>query len=74
MVALVLILGLVVVPLTLWVVLDPRSAWRITASWQFRHPKANEPSDAGYLVHRLAGAVVLGLTIVLIVMLVDLSK
>jgi ABC-type phosphate transport system permease subunit len=72
--ALFLILCLVALPLALWTVLDPRSAWRITTSWQFRHPKANEPSEAGYLVQRLAGAVTLVLTIVLIVMLVSMSK
>ena len=74
MVALLLILCLVVLPLTLWTVLDPRSVWRVTASWQFRNPKANEPSEAGYLVQRLAGAVSLVMTIVMIVMLVSLSK
>ena len=74
MLALVLILCLVVLPLTLWTVLDPRSVWRVTSSWQFRNPRANEPSEAGYMVQRLAGVVTLVLTIVMIVMLVNVPK
>jgi hypothetical protein len=72
MFALLLILCLVVLPLTLWTILDPRSLWRITASWQYRNPKANEPSEAGYLVQRLAGVVLLALTIFMIVFLTNL--
>ncbi len=74
MLALVLILCLVALPLALWTVLDPRSVWRVTASWQFRDPKANEPSEAGYVVQRIAGAVTVVLIIVMIVMLVSLSE
>ena len=73
MLALLLILCLVVLPLSLWTVLDPRSAWRVTASWQFRDPKANEPSEAGYLMQRVAGAVAVFATIFMIVLLVSLS-
>ncbi|WP_020579875.1 DUF6199 family natural product biosynthesis protein [Actinopolymorpha alba] len=38
-----------------WAVVAPRSQWRLLSSWQYRDPKANEPSDASYLVARVMG-------------------
>jgi hypothetical protein len=72
MTAFVLVLIFVVLPLALWTVLDPRSVWRVTSSWQFRNPKANEPSEAGYMVQRVAGAVMVAMTIILIVILLNI--
>ena len=36
---------LVIIPMLLWSVIDPRGVWEVTSSWQFRDPEANEPSD-----------------------------
>jgi len=51
----------------LWAMINPRSMfWSLTA-WQYRHPKAVEPSDAAYSATRVSGGIMLvfivGLTI-----------
>ncbi len=56
--------ALVAAGLALWAVISPRSQWKAMQSWAFRHPDANEPSDAAYLLARLAGLVVLVLLVV----------
>lgn len=38
-------------------VVDPRSLWYATTAWQFKHPEANEPSQASFTVGRLASGV-----------------
>lgn len=37
-----------------WMLIDPRSAWRVLAAWQYRHPERNEPSEGAY---RLIGGI-----------------
>ncbi|MBB4741637.1 hypothetical protein BJY16_005096 [Actinoplanes octamycinicus] len=34
--------------LLLWGAISPRSQWLTLSAWRFRHPEANEPSDAAY--------------------------
>ena len=43
---------LVIIPMLLWSVIDPRGLWEVTSSWQFRNPEANEPSDSAFAVQR----------------------
>lgn len=38
-------------------VVDPRSLWYATTAWQFKHPEANEPSQASFEVGRLVSGV-----------------
>lgn len=52
------IIGLVIMTLTLlWSVIDPKGMWRTTASWQFRNPEANEPSESAYAFARICSLV-----------------
>lgn len=58
--ALALILFVVVIiPMLLWGIIDPRGMWEATSSWQFRDPEANEPSDGAFAFQRLAAIVAL---------------
>ena len=50
---------LVIIPMLLWSVIDPRGVWEVTSSWQFRDPEANEPSDGAFAFQRLAAIVAL---------------
>jgi hypothetical protein len=59
---LVLVIG---IPIGLYLLLRPRHAWWSFASWKFRDPKANEPSDAGYGLAALRGLGVIGASIIL---------
>ena len=43
---------LVIIPMLLWSVIDPRGVWEVTSSWQFRNPEVNEPSDSAFAVQR----------------------
>lgn len=52
----------------LWTVISPRSVWQTMASWSYRNPEANEPSDAGYAMQRV-GAVI-GLIVIIVVLAV----
>lgn len=36
---------------------NPRRAWWLLLAWRFKNPEANEPSDAFYVVLRLAGLI-----------------
>lgn len=47
-----ILLVLVIIPMLLWSVIDPRGVWEVTSSWQFRNPEANEPSDSAFAVQR----------------------
>ena len=40
-------------PFLLWNIIDPRGMWEKLSSWQFRDPRANEPSDMAFDVQRL---------------------
>lgn len=40
-------------PFLLWNIIDPRGMWEKFSSWQFRDPRANEPSDMAFDVQRL---------------------
>ncbi|HEY8472650.1 MAG TPA: DUF6199 family natural product biosynthesis protein [Natronosporangium sp.] len=35
----------------LWLLLRPRSVWRVLGAWQYRNPDANEPSEAAFRVY-----------------------
>ena len=50
---LLVVMWLVLGPVMLWSIIDPRGMWRSTSSWAYRDPDANEPSDAGYLAQRV---------------------
>ncbi|MFD2077731.1 hypothetical protein SAMN05421678_12724 [Actinopolymorpha cephalotaxi] len=49
--------------LAVWSVIAPRSQWQLLSSWQYRHPEANEPSDASHMLTRVGGvaAILFGL-------------
>ncbi len=55
----VVLLLLLIGGMAAWGLLDPASQWRVTQSWQYRHPGANEPSNAAYTVQRVVCLVVL---------------
>lgn len=55
---LVIFLGLIV-GLSLWVAINPKSFFWSTSAWRFRNPDAVEPSDAAYGVSRVGAIVVL---------------
>ena len=56
--ALALILFVVVIiPMLLWGIIDPRGMWEATSSWQFRDPEANEPSDSAFAMQRFSAFV-----------------
>jgi uncharacterized membrane protein len=63
--AAIVVVGLIAVPLALWGMLAPRSQWRALASWQYRHPEANEPSDAAYAIQRVSLALLMIVLVVL---------
>lgn len=50
---------IVVVPILVWTMIDPRSQWEVTTAWQYRDPKANEPSDLVFMIERLAAGALL---------------
>jgi hypothetical protein len=64
-------LSLLVIPLALWGVINPRSQWRALSAWQYRNPDANEPSDAAYGLSRVGSLIGLGAWGVLLVMLLS---
>ena len=39
-----------------WSMISPRSQWELLASWQYKQPEAQEPSNAAYLLARFVGA------------------
>jgi hypothetical protein len=43
----------------LWGVISPRSQWQRLVAWRYRHPEANEPSDAAYAFTRVGNLIVL---------------
>lgn len=70
-----IILGsLIVIPLAIWGIVNPRSQWQTLSAWQYRHPEANEPSDAAYALARFGSLLSLGAWIVMLVMVVDLAN
>lgn len=57
--ALALILFVVVIiPMLLWGIIDPRGMWEATSFWQFRDPEANEPSDSSFAMQRFSALLV----------------
>ena len=48
---------LIPAPLLLWMLISPRSMWRVMSAWAYKHPEAHEPSEAGYAVNRVAAAI-----------------
>lgn len=38
-------------------VVDPRKLWYSTTAWQFKHPEANEPSEASFALGRIVSGV-----------------
>ncbi|MDR6319019.1 hypothetical protein [Actinoplanes couchii] len=63
-----------IVALSLWGLISPRSQWRVLASWSYRDPAANEPSDAAYLGTRLVNLVIIGCLVWATVGLANLEK
>ena len=64
------LLLILLVPLLLWVIISPRSHWRVVAGWAYRNPEANEPSDTAYAVTRIFG---IGLLVVLVWQLIAMT-
>jgi len=48
----------VIIPMLLWSVIDPRGVWEVTSSWQFRNPEVNEPSDSAFAMQRFSALLV----------------
>ncbi|GAA5123122.1 hypothetical protein GCM10023339_42490 [Alloalcanivorax gelatiniphagus] len=38
-------------------IVDPRKLWYSTSAWQFKHPEANEPSEASFAVGRVVAGI-----------------
>ncbi|RYB89841.1 hypothetical protein EUA06_14765 [Nocardioides glacieisoli] len=58
------VLWLVAILLILLTVVDPRKLWYSTTAWQFKHPEANEPSEASFALGRVvSGAAAAGFTV-----------
>ncbi len=38
-------------------VVDPRKLWYATTAWQFKHPEANEPSEASFALGRVVSGI-----------------
>ncbi|UQE76057.1 hypothetical protein MYK68_05545 [Gordonia sp. PP30] len=55
----VILIFLILVPLLLWAIFDPKGAWRASEAWKYKNPEANEPIDAAYALSRLGGVLTL---------------
>lgn len=51
--------AILIIAFGLWCAISPRSVWKITEAWTYRHPEANEPSDIAYLISRVGGVVLI---------------
>jgi hypothetical protein len=51
------LLWIVAILLLLLTLVDPRKLWYSTAAWQFKHPQANEPSEASFALGRVVSGV-----------------
>lgn len=60
--------------ISLWGVINPRAFWKKTAAWSFKHPDANEPSDAGFAVQRAAYAFGLLVSVIMIPVFISASN
>jgi hypothetical protein len=69
MIGLVVLLWVVCVPLLLWTLMSPESAWRRTTAWRYRDPAAQEPSAAGYGAQRASAGFGLLMVVVVTAML-----
>jgi len=62
------VLWIVAILLILLTVVDPRSLWYSTTAWQFKHPEANEPSEASFALGRVvSGVAAAGFTVAAII-------
>ena len=57
--ALVRTLLVLYLPVALWELVSPRSAWEVFESWRFANPQAVRPSTAGYEARRFLAVVIL---------------
>jgi hypothetical protein len=51
------LLWIVAILLLILTVVDPRKLWYATTAWQFKHPEANEPSEANFALGRVVSAI-----------------
>ena len=63
-----IVLLLIPAGLFVWMIIDPRGAWKATSAWQYKNPEMNEPSDAAFMIGRISS--VLGLILVVVMMVV----
>jgi hypothetical protein len=56
----------VLVPLLMWPIVSPKSAWRIFEAWRFANPDTVRPSAAGYAARRFIATVALAALVVLV--------
>lgn len=62
------VLWIVALLLILLTVVNPRELWYSTTAWQFKHPEANEPSEASFALGRVvSGAAAAGFTVAAII-------
>lgn len=52
--------SLILIPLGIWGIVNPRSQWKVLSAWQYRNPDANQPSEAAYAVTRIGSLIFLG--------------
>lgn len=63
--AVFVLIALIVVPLAIWQIRDPRGVWQATQAWKYRHPEANEPSDDAHSLAQVGS--VFALVVLLVV-------
>lgn len=51
------LLWIVAILLLLLTLVDPRKLWYATTAWQFKHPQANEPSEASFALGRVVSGI-----------------
>ncbi|NYE36493.1 hypothetical protein F4692_001626 [Nocardioides cavernae] len=51
------VLWIIALLMLLLTVVDPRQLWYATTAWQFKHPEANEPSEASFAMGRVLSGI-----------------
>jgi len=67
-VGLLIVLLLIPAGMFVWMIVDPRGAWKAMSAWQYKNPEMNEPSDAAFMLGRISS--VFGLVLVIVMMVV----
>lgn len=58
----------------LWAAISPEGIWNTTASWRYKDPEANRPSDAQFALSRAGGMFAVIMAIVMIPLVVVTSE